>query len=120
MKLGQNIGFIDISDEFENGPDRRKNMAARGRGSFLYLAIEKPCKHNFCPLIMKVGQKIGLIDITAEFESGPDRRKNMAASGRGIFLYMYIVKTCEHSRSHIFGPICMKFGQNICFLDTWV
>ena len=46
--------------------------------------------------------------------------KNMAASGRGNFLYMYIVKTCEHSRSHIFGPIFMKFGQNICFLDMRV
>jgi len=40
--------------------------------------------------------------------------------GVGIFLYMYILKKCEHSRSHIFGPIFMKFGQNICFLDTRV
>ena len=44
----------------------------------------------------------------------------MAASGRGIFLYMYIVKTCEHRRRHIFGLIFMKFAQNICFLDTRV
>ena len=65
---------------------------------------------------MKVGQNIGFIDISDELENGPDRWINMAASGRGIFLYMYIVKTCEHSRSHIFGPIFMKFGQNICFL----
>ena len=27
MKLGQNIGFIDIMDEFENGQDRWKNKA---------------------------------------------------------------------------------------------
>ena len=39
MKVGQNIGFIDISDEFENGPDRWKNMAASGRGIFLYMYI---------------------------------------------------------------------------------
>ena len=69
---------------------------------------------------MKLGQNIGFIDISDEFENGPDQWKNMAASGRGSFLYMYIVKTCEHSRSHIFGPIFMKFGQNICFLDTRV
>ena len=27
MKVGENIGFIDISDEFENGPDQWKIMA---------------------------------------------------------------------------------------------
>ena len=69
---------------------------------------------------MKVGQNIGSIDVSDEFENGRDRWKNMAASGRGIFLYMYIVKTCEHSRSHIFGQIFIKFGQNICFLDMRV
>ena len=37
MKLGQNIGFIYILDEFENGPDQWKNMAAKGRGSFPYV-----------------------------------------------------------------------------------
>ena len=46
-------------------------------GSFPYLALEKPCKHsrrdNFCPIIMKVGQDIGFIDISDEFENGPDR-----------------------------------------------
>jgi len=40
---------------------------------------------------MKVGQNIGSIDVSDEFENGRDRWKNMAASGRGIFLYMYIV-----------------------------
>ena len=69
---------------------------------------------------MKLGQNIGFIDISDGFKNGPDRWKKMAASGRGIFLYMYIVKTCEHSRSHFFGPIFMKFGQNICFLDMRV
>ena len=47
-------------------------------GSFPYLAIEKPCKHsrkshNFCPIIMKVGQNIGSIDISDEFENSRDR-----------------------------------------------
>ena len=63
---------------------------------------------------MKTGQNIGFIDFSDEFENGQDRWKNMAASGRGIFLYKYIVKKCEHSRSHIFGPIFMTFGQSIC------
>ena len=35
----------------------------------------------------------------------------------GAFFY---ICTCEHSRSHIFGPIFMKFGQHIFFLDTRV
>ena len=69
---------------------------------------------------MNLGQNIGFIDISDEFEKGPDWWKNMAARGRDSFLYMYIVKTCEHSRSHMFGLIFMKFGQNICFLDITV
>ena len=68
---------------------------------------------------MKVGQNIGFIDISDEFENGRDRCKNMGASGRGIFS-IFISWKREHSRSHIFGPIFMKFGQNICFLDTRV
>ena len=39
MKLGQNIGFIDMLDEFENGRDQWKNIAARGWGSFLYMFL---------------------------------------------------------------------------------
>ena len=69
---------------------------------------------------MKLGINIGCIDISDKLEYSLDRWKNMAASGRGIFLYMYIVKTCEHSRSHIYGPIFMIFGQNICCLDMRV
>jgi len=41
----------------------------------------------------------------------------MAAKGRGIFPYMAIVKRCEHSRGHIYCPIFMKFGQNICLIN---
>ena len=39
--------------------------------------------------------------------------------GRGSFsLYLYSKKACEHSRSHIFCLIIMKFGQNIGYVDT--
>jgi len=40
---------------------------------------------------MKVGQNIGSIDVSDKFENGREPWKNMAASGRSIFLYMYIV-----------------------------
>ena len=44
MKLGQNMCLNNILDEFENGSGWLKNMAARGRGSFPYMAIVvKPC-----------------------------------------------------------------------------
>ena len=63
--------------EFESGSGPLKNMVAGGRGSFPYLAIEKPYKHsgshNFCSIIMKVGQNIGFIDISDEFENIRDR-----------------------------------------------
>ncbi|KAH3876383.1 hypothetical protein DPMN_000223 [Dreissena polymorpha] len=59
-------------------------MAARGQGSNPYMAIEKPCEHsrshNFCPIIMKLGQNIGFIDFSDEFE-------NLAARWRGSFFY---------------------------------
>ena len=42
IKLGQKIGSNDISAEFENGSSPLKNMAARGRGSFPYMALVKP------------------------------------------------------------------------------
>ena len=63
--------------EFKNCSGPLKNMAARGQSSIPYMAIEKPCEHsrshNFCPIIMKLGQNIGFIDISDEFENGPDR-----------------------------------------------
>ena len=39
MKLGQNTCTYDIWAEFENGWDPLKNMAARGRGIFPYMAM---------------------------------------------------------------------------------
>ena len=43
MKLGQKITLNNILDEFENDAGWLKNMAARGRGIFPYMAIVKPC-----------------------------------------------------------------------------
>ena len=39
MKYGQKICLIDILDEFENGYVCLKNMAAKGRSIFSYMAI---------------------------------------------------------------------------------
>ena len=43
MKLGQKICPNDILDKFENDAGWLKNMAARGRGIFPYMAIVKLC-----------------------------------------------------------------------------
>jgi len=43
MKLGQKIHPDNILDEFKNDAGWLKNMAARGRGIFPYMAIVKPC-----------------------------------------------------------------------------
>ena len=43
MKLGQNMCPNYILDKFENSSGWMKNIAARGRGSFPYMAIVKPC-----------------------------------------------------------------------------
>ena len=94
MKLSQNISSDHISDEFENGSGLLKNMAARGRASFPYMAIVKPCynaRSHICgPMPMKLGQNICTNDIWAQIENGWGPFKNMAARGRGIFPYMAI------------------------------
>ena len=63
--------------EFKNGSGPLKNIATRGRCSIPYMAIEKPYEHsrshNFCQIIVTVGQNIGFIDMWDEFENGPDR-----------------------------------------------
>ncbi len=43
MKFGQKIGLNDTLDEFENDYVGLKNMAAKGRGIFPYMAIVKSC-----------------------------------------------------------------------------
>ena len=68
---------------------------------------------------MKLSQNICSNDISNEFANGSCLLKNMAARGRGSFTYMAKVKPCLHSRSHIFGPMLMKLGQNICTNDIW-
>jgi len=74
MKLSQNISSDHISDEFENGSGLLKNMAARGRASFPYMAIVKPCynaRSHICgPMPMKLGQNICTNDIWAQIENG--------------------------------------------------
>ena len=65
MKFGQNICFLDTRVEFENGFGQLNNMAAGD--SYIYI-VKKACEHSrshiFCPIIMKLGEKIGFIYIT--------------------------------------------------------
>jgi len=90
MKLGQKIGLNDILDEFENGYVCFKNMAAKWRGIFPYMAIVKSCEHSrghiYCLIFIKLGQKIYFNNILEDFENDAGWLKNMAARGRGIFL----------------------------------
>jgi len=79
MKFCQNISYVDVSDEFENGRDQWKNMAAREWGSFLYMYIVTTCeqsrRHIFFPIFMKFGH------ILEELKNGSGLLKNMAAKG---------------------------------------
>ena len=80
------IGFIYISDEFPNGPDRSKNMAARGGGAvFLMwlernLVIEHYRSHIFSLIIVKLSQYIGFIDFLDKLENGSDRWNTLFSS----------------------------------------
>ena len=63
---------------------------------------------------MKLDQNICSNNSSSEFENGYGSLKNMAARGGGSCPYMALVKTCWHYISHIYWPIFMKLGQNIC------
>ena len=93
-------------------------MAARGRGSFPYMALVKPCEHSrghiYFLIFMILSQNMCPNDILDEFKNGFGWLKNMAARGHGSFPYMALVKPGEHSRGHTYCPIFIKLGQNMC------
>ena len=63
MKLGQNVGLYEISDEFVNGSCRVKN---RSLGQML----QKPCVSSrgyiFSQIIMKLGKNFRLHEISED------------------------------------------------------
>ena len=63
MKLGKKIRPNDILDLFENGSDWLKNMAARERGIFPYMAVVK--KNNTLKLTFIVQSCIHLVRTVA-------------------------------------------------------
>ena len=74
MKLSQNIGLDEISNESEMGHVGSKT---RSLGQIL----EKPCirsrGHIFSPIIMKLGQNVCLDEISDEFENRSCRVKKL-------------------------------------------
>jgi hypothetical protein len=62
MQLCLNVRLHDMLGKFKNGSGLLKNMAACGRGSIYYMAVERPCEHsrshNCCQIIMKLGGNI--------------------------------------------------------------
>ena len=70
---------------FKIGSGPLKNMAPRGRGSIPYLAIAKSCEHSRGrPIIMKLAENIGFIDISYQFENGPDRQFSLYAYSKNM------------------------------------
>ena len=58
MELGQNVCLDEISDEFENGLCRLKNLRSLGQ------ILEKPCVHSkgriFSLIIIRLGENVCL------------------------------------------------------------
>ena len=78
--------------------------------------LEKLCVrsggHIFSRIIMKLGQNVYLNEISEEFKNGSRWVKNVGLKTRS--LGQILEKPYVHSRGHIFSPIIMKFGQNVC------
>ena len=66
----------------------------------------------FGQILMKLDQNICLVDISDEFEKGSFGGQKLHLVCRS--LAQISEKPCVCSRSHIFGPLLMKLGQNIC------
>ena len=77
--------------------------------------LEKHCIHSrghiFSPIIMKFGQNDCLDEVLNECESV--KMGNVGSKTRSPC--QILEKPCVHSRGHIFSPIIMKLGQNVCF-----
>ena len=73
MKPGQYVCLDEISDAFENGSCRVKNLVTRSNP-------KKPCVcsrgHIFSPIIMKPSQNVCLDEILHKFENASCRVKN--------------------------------------------
>ena len=86
MKLGQKIYPNYILDEFENGLGWLKKIATWTRGIFHDMALLQHCLHSrghiYCPIIMKLGQKICPNDILDELTNSSGLFKNMGTRGR--------------------------------------
>ena len=73
--------------------------------------LEKPCVSFrgliFGPILMKLGQSVGLDEISDKFEIGVCGSKTRS-------LDQILENPCVLFRGYIFGPILMKLGQNVC------
>ena len=73
--------------------------------------LEKPCVrsrgHNFSRLILKLGPKVCLEEISDELKMGHVGSKTRS-------LGQILEKHCVRSRGHILSQIILKLGQNVC------
>ena len=107
MKFGQNICLNEISNEFENGSCRVKN---RSLGQIL----RKPCvRHIFSPIIMKHGQNVFFFFFFFFMKSRTCLKMGLVGP-KTRSLAQILEKPCVRSRGHIFSPIIIKLGQNLC------
>ena len=60
---------------------------------------------------MKLARNVCLDEISDELENGSCRIKNQVTRSN-------LKKPCVSSRGHIFGPILMKLGQNVCLMKS--
>ena len=76
MKLGQNVCFDEIPDEFENGLCRLQNWVTWSN----FRRKKKTCVRSrgniFSPIIMKLSQNVCLAETLKESENGSCRVKN--------------------------------------------
>ena len=81
-------------------------------GQKLGQILEIPCVrsrcHIFSPVLMKLGQNVGLDEISDEIEIGSCGVKNKVTRSN-------LRKTlCMLKMPHIFSQILVKFGPNVC------
>ena len=87
-------------------------MSNEKKKSLRQIFKEIHCIHSTClvfrPVIMKLGQSVGLTNSLDMIENGSWRVKNCMSPGQ------ILEKPCVRLGDHFFGPILMKLGQDVC------
>ena len=109
FKLGQDVYLDEIWAKFEFGSGRVKKQVSRSNLRKTLFMLQGP--HFFTHSSLNLVKIFILIISQTSLNIGQVGSKSRSVG-------QILEKLCLWSRGHIFGPIFLKLGQNVCLDDT--